>query len=198
MSYVKLNLENAYKFVASEQIEALKSEVVEAANVLVSQSGAGNDFLGWLNLPLDYDKEEFDRILAAAEKIKAQADVLVVIGIGGSYLGAKSAIEMLKKYFGNKGVEIIFVGHQISGTYVSELIEYLKDLLAHPEKILNIIKDETSEVAKKYGDKRRTDIVADEVEFLSSKNDGVNGEVPAGAGEPVGDLQPIDDDNLPF
>ena len=114
-------------FVASEQIEALKSEVVEAANVLVSQSGAGNDFLGWLNLPLDYDKEEFDRILAAAEKIKAQADVLVVIGIGGSYLGAKSAIEMLKKYFGNKGVEIIFVGHQISGTYVSELIEYLKD-----------------------------------------------------------------------
>ena len=127
MSYVKLNLENAYKFVASEQIEALKSEVVEAANVLVSQNGAGNDFLGWLNLPLDYDKEEFDRILAAAEKIKAQADVLVVIGIGGSYLGAKSAIEMLKKYFGNKGVEIIFVGHQISGTYVSELIEYLKD-----------------------------------------------------------------------
>ena len=127
MSYVKLNLENAYKFVANEQIEALKSEVVEAANVLVSQSGAGNDFLGWLNLPLDYDKEEFDRILAAAEKIKAQADVLVVIGIGGSYLGAKSAIEMLKKYFGNKGVEIIFVGHQISGTYVSELIEYLKD-----------------------------------------------------------------------
>ena len=127
MSYLKLNLENAYKFVASEQIEALKSEVVEAANVLVSQSGAGNDFLGWLNLPLDYDKEEFDRILAAAEKIKAQADVLVVIGIGGSYLGAKSAIEMLKKYFGNKGVEIIFVGHQISGTYVSELIEYLKD-----------------------------------------------------------------------
>ena len=127
MSYVKLNLENAYKFVSSEQIEALKSEVVEAANVLVSQKGAGNDFLGWLNLPLDYDKEEFDRILAAAEKIKAQADVLVVIGIGGSYLGAKSAIEMLKKYFGNKGVEIIFVGHQISGTYVSELIEYLKD-----------------------------------------------------------------------
>ena len=127
MSYVKLNLDNAVKFVSNEQIEAMKEEVVSAANVLVSQKGAGNDFLGWLNLPLDYDKEEFDRILAAAEKIKAQADVLVVIGIGGSYLGAKSAIEMLKKYFGNKGVEIIFVGHQISGTYVSELIEYLKD-----------------------------------------------------------------------
>ena len=127
MSYVKLNLDNALKFVPNEQIEAMKEEVVNAANVLVSQSGAGNDFLGWLNLPLDYDKEEFNRILAAAERIKKQAEVLLVIGIGGSYLGAKSAIEMLKKYFGNKGVEIIFVGHQISGTYVNELIDYLKD-----------------------------------------------------------------------
>ena len=127
MSYIKLNLENAMKFVSEEEVNKVKEEVVAAANVLVNQSGAGNDFLGWLNLPLDYDKEEFDRILKAAEKIKAQADVLLVIGIGGSYLGAKSAIEMLKKYFGNNGVEIIFVGHQISGTYVSELIEYLKD-----------------------------------------------------------------------
>ena len=127
MSYIKLNLENALKFVNNEQVEAMKDEVVNAANVLVSQSGAGNDFLGWLNLPLDYDKEEFDRILAAAERIKKQAEVLLVIGIGGSYLGAKSAIEMLKKYFGNQGVEIIFVGHQISGTYVNELIDYLKD-----------------------------------------------------------------------
>ena len=127
MSYIKLNLDNALKFVTNEQVEAMKAEVVSAANVLVSQSGAGNDFLGWLNLPLDYDKEEFDRILAAAERIKKQAEVLLVIGIGGSYLGAKSAIEMLKKYFGNQGVEIIFVGHQISGTYVNELIDYLKD-----------------------------------------------------------------------
>ena len=127
MSYVKLNLDNALKFVSNEQVEAMRDEVVNAANVLVSQSGAGNDFLGWLNLPLDYDKEEFERILAAAERIKKQAEVLLVIGIGGSYLGAKSAIEMLKKYFGNKGVEIIFVGHQISGTYVNELIDYLKD-----------------------------------------------------------------------
>ena len=127
MSYVKLNLDNAMKFVNEAEVNALKEEVVNAANVLVSQSGAGNDFLGWLNLPLDYDKEEFDRILSAAERIKAQADVLLVIGIGGSYLGAKSAIEMLKKYFGNQGVEIIFVGHQISGAYVSELIDYLKD-----------------------------------------------------------------------
>ena len=127
MSYVKLNLENALKFVSSDTIESMKEKIVASADLLVSQKGAGNDFLGWLNLPLDYDKEEFERIVLAAEKIKKQADVLLVIGIGGSYLGAKSAIEMLKKYFGYQGVEIIFVGHQISGTYVSELIEYLKD-----------------------------------------------------------------------
>ena len=127
MSYVNLNLENALKFVDSKQVEAMKEEINASAKLLVSQQGAGNDFLGWLNLPLDYDKEEFERIIKAAEKIKAQADVLLVIGIGGSYLGAKSAIEMLKKYFGYQGVEVIFVGHQISGTYVNELIDYLKD-----------------------------------------------------------------------
>ena len=127
MSYVKLNVDNALKFVDKAQVEAMKAEIEASKELLLSKSGAGNDFLGWLDLPFDYDKEEFARIINAAEKIKKQADVLLVIGIGGSYLGAKSAIEMLKKYFGYQGVEIIFVGHQISGTYVSELIEYLKD-----------------------------------------------------------------------
>ena len=127
MSYVKLNLDNALSFVSQEAVENMKTEIVKAAEVLQSQKGAGNDFLGWLNLPLNYDKEEFARILAAAERIKKQAEVLLVIGIGGSYLGAKSAIEMLRKYFGKTDVEIIFVGHQISGTYVNELIDYLKD-----------------------------------------------------------------------
>ena len=127
MSYVKLSMDTALSFVDQTQVEAMKAEIEASAKLLVSQQGAGNDFLGWLNLPLDYDKEEFERIILAAEKIKKQADVLLVIGIGGSYLGAKSAIEMLKKYFGNQGVEIIFVGHQISGTYVKELIEYLAD-----------------------------------------------------------------------
>ena len=127
MSYVKLNMENALSFVDAAKVEAMKEEIKASAKLLVSQEGAGNDFLGWLNLPFDYDKEEFERIVLAAEKIKKQAEVLLVIGIGGSYLGAKSAIEMLKKYFGYKGVEIIFVGHQISGAYVNELIEYLND-----------------------------------------------------------------------
>ena len=127
MSYVKLNLDNALSFVSQEAVENMKKEVYRTAELLQSQTGAGNDFLGWLNLPYDYDKEEFARILAAAERIKKQAEVLLVIGIGGSYLGAKSAIEMLRKYFGKTDVEIIFVGHQISGTYVNELIDYLKD-----------------------------------------------------------------------
>ena len=127
MSYVKLNLDNALSFVERKEVEAMKEAINASAKLLVSQEGAGNDFLGWLNLPFDYDKEEFERIVKASEKIKAQADVLLVIGIGGSYLGAKSAIEMLKKYFGYQGVEVIFVGHQISGTYVNELIDYLKD-----------------------------------------------------------------------
>lgn len=127
MSYLSLNIENAKKFVDEKLFESMKEEINASAKLLVSQEGAGNDFLGWLNLPLDYDKEEFSRILMAAEKIKKQAEVLLVIGIGGSYLGAKSAIEMLKKYFGNQGLEIIFVGHHISGTYVNELIDYVKD-----------------------------------------------------------------------
>lgn len=127
MSYLSLNLENAKKFVDDAQYEALKKEIKASGELLLSQKGAGNDFLGWLNLPLDYDKEEFERIIKASEKIKKQAEVLLVIGIGGSYLGAKSAIEMLKKYFGNEGLEIIFVGNQISGTYVNQLINYVKD-----------------------------------------------------------------------
>lgn len=127
MSYLKLNVENALSFVDKAKCEAFKQEIVDAAKLLVSEKGAGNDYLGWLELPLNYDKEEFERILLASERIKKQADVLLVIGIGGSYLGAKSAIEMLRKYFNNTGLEIIFVGHQISGTYVNELIEYLKD-----------------------------------------------------------------------
>ena len=97
MSYVKLNVANAVKFVDKETLKSMESEILAAKDLLLSKSGAGNDFLGWLDLPFDYDKEEFERILLAAEKIKKQADVLLVIGIGGSYLGAKSAIEMLNQ-----------------------------------------------------------------------------------------------------
>ncbi len=125
--YIKLDVSQTKQFVDAKLVEELKKEVVSAHKVLRSKSGAGNDFLGWLDLPVDYDKEEFARIKAAAKKIQKQSDVLVAIGIGGSYLGAKSAIEMLTKYFNKDGIEVIFVGNHISSTYTKQLINYLKD-----------------------------------------------------------------------
>ncbi len=103
-------------------------------NLLLSREGAGNDFLGWIELPVDYDKEEFLRIQAAAEKIKQDSEVLVVIGIGGSYLGARAAIEFLRHNFYNmvskeirKTPEIYFVGNSISSTYIKHLIDVIGD-----------------------------------------------------------------------
>ena len=113
-------------FYEEKEYKQVEKEVLAAHDLLRSKKGAGNDFLGWLDLPLDYDKEEFARIKKAAEKIKANSDVLLAIGIGGSYLGARSAIEMLKGYFSHKGVEVIFVGNQISSSYVRDLLEYLE------------------------------------------------------------------------
>ena len=108
--------------------------LVEAAHkVLDSRSGAGNDFLGWLDLPVNYDKDEYARLKVAADKIRANSDVLVVIGIGGSYLGARAAIEALAGNFynlnaGKKGMpQILFAGNSISSNYLAELVEYLKN-----------------------------------------------------------------------
>lgn len=108
--------------------------VAQAKDKLVSKSGAGNDFVGWIDLPVDYDREEFGRIQKAAEKIREDSEVLLVIGIGGSYLGARAAIEFLGHSFANvvskdirKAPEIYFVGNSISSTYISDLIEVVGD-----------------------------------------------------------------------
>ncbi len=108
--------------------ETLK-DIKEAYKTLKEKNGSGNDFLGWLDLPINYDSREFSLIKQAAAQIKSQSQVLLAIGIGGSYLGAKSAIEMLKPYFGHNsnGVEVIFVGNHISSTYVKDLLDYIKD-----------------------------------------------------------------------
>ncbi len=124
---LSLDISQTASFYNKKLFEEVKKEVVAAHKLLRSKKGAGNDFLGWLDLPVCYDKEEFSRILKAAEKIKKQSQVLLAIGIGGSYLGAKSAIEMLKRYFNPTGVEVIFVGNQISSTYTSQLLKYLED-----------------------------------------------------------------------
>ncbi|MBE7046691.1 MAG: glucose-6-phosphate isomerase [Ruminococcaceae bacterium] len=134
MGYLKLDVSKLSPFVSDEEILNMKSTIENAAKTLEEKTGAGNDFLGWLDLPVDYDKEEFARIKKCAEKIKSDSDVLVVIGIGGSYLGAKAAIDMLTTTFYNlaskedrKTPQILFCGNSISSTYLADLIEFVKD-----------------------------------------------------------------------
>ena len=98
---LKLNSKYVGKFVNDDEMTGIKSQVESAAKVLHDKTGLGNDFLGWLDLPVDYDKEEFTRIKAAAERIQSNSDVLIVIGNGGTYLGARAAIEFLKSPFYN-------------------------------------------------------------------------------------------------
>ena len=123
---VKLNTNYLGSFVAEHELEGIKAAVSAAHKTLVERNGLGNDFLGWIDLPVDYDKDEFARIKAAAERIKQKADVLIVIGIGGSYLGARAAIEMLRSPFYNNlkkdTPDIYFVGNNISPTYLSEVL----------------------------------------------------------------------------
>ncbi len=125
--FLELDISQTKSFFTEKEYEKISKEIIAAHELLRAKTGAGNDYLGWLDLPVNYNRAEVEQIKAAAEKIKKQSDVLLAIGIGGSYLGARAAIEMLKKYFNNPGVEIIFVGNQISSTYVSELLDYLKD-----------------------------------------------------------------------
>lgn len=121
-------------FISAEEIEYMKKLTMDAKELLVSRTGAGNDFLGWIDLPIDYDKEEFARIKKAAEKIQKDSEVLLVIGIGGSYLGARAAIEFLGHSFANsvdksirKAPEIYFCGNSISSTYLKHLMDVVGD-----------------------------------------------------------------------
>lgn len=127
MKKMTLDLKNIEKFVSEEDFNNELNHAEAAFKVLNTKSGAGNDFLGWLEWPLNYDKEEFARIKKAAEKIRKQSQVLIVIGIGGSYLGARAAISMFEKAFGKEDLEIVFCGNNISSKYTADLIEYIKD-----------------------------------------------------------------------
>ncbi|MBQ5590132.1 MAG: glucose-6-phosphate isomerase [Clostridia bacterium] len=124
---IKLNTKFAAPFISDDEYSAISSQVNAAHELLNSRKGPGSDFLGWVDLPVDYDKEEFARIKKAAEKIKSDSDILVVIGIGGSYLGARAAIEFLKShYYNNKKKDtpdIYFAGNSISSTALAELLE---------------------------------------------------------------------------
>ena len=131
---VTFDYSKAKDFIREHEVENMKKIVADAKELLVSKKGPGNDFLGWIDLPVDYDKEEFARVQAAAEKIKNDSEVLLVIGIGGSYLGARAAIEFLRHNFYNmvskeirKTPEIYFVGNSISSTYIKHLIDVIGD-----------------------------------------------------------------------
>ena len=129
---VSFDFSNA-KFMASDaDVEAIRPRVLAAEKTLRERSGEGNDFLGWIDLPVNYDKEEFARIKLAAEKIKNDSDVLLVIGIGGSYLGARAVIEALRHSFYNvvdksvrKTPEIYYCGNNLSSTYYADLVDVL-------------------------------------------------------------------------
>ncbi len=134
MNNISLNYSNVADFVTEKEIKEMESTVKTAHETLTHGTGEGNDFLGWLKLPFDYDREEFARIKKSAEKIKNNSDILIVIGIGGSYLGAKAAIDMLSNNFYNllskedrKTPQILFAGNSISGSYLSQLVELVKD-----------------------------------------------------------------------
>ncbi|HEP0890808.1 TPA: glucose-6-phosphate isomerase [Streptococcus agalactiae] len=122
------------QFVGEHELDYLQPQVSAADAFLRQGNGPGSDFLGWMDLPENYDKEEFSRIQKAAEKIKSDSEVLVVIGIGGSYLGAKAAIDFLNNHFANlqtaeerKAPQILYAGNSISSTYLADLVEYVQD-----------------------------------------------------------------------
>ena len=121
---MKVNFSN----VNLENIDKYEERALAAFDTLMGRNGEGNDFLGWIDRPVDYDKDEFERIKKAATRIRENSDVLVSIGIGGSYLGIKAVDVACDSYFNSKRkTKIIYAGHQLSGEYLVELLDYLKD-----------------------------------------------------------------------
>ena len=133
MSKLTLDYKKALDFVGEHEIAYLENQVNAAHTMLHDKTGPGNDFLGWVELPNNYDREEYERIQKAAKKIREDSDVLIVVGIGGSYLGARAALEALGHTFYNtlpkakrNGPEIYFAGNSISSTYLSDLLELVE------------------------------------------------------------------------
>ena len=129
---IKLKLSGIENFVRNEEYAKIQPAVKMASDLLYSGKGAGNDYIGWVDLPNNYDKDEFERIKKAAKKIQSNSEVLIVIGIGGSYLGGRAALEFVNGVNFNKKVhkgipEVYFVGNSISSDYLSDIIEILGD-----------------------------------------------------------------------
>lgn len=132
MTHLSLDYSNIVdQYVSEKELEQMQSQVTLADKQLREGTGPGNDFLGWIDLPEDYDKEEYARIKKASEKIRDHSDVLVVIGIGGSYLGARAAIDFLSHSFADQleddSTKVVYAGNNISSTYLADLVEVVKD-----------------------------------------------------------------------
>lgn len=134
MTKVTFDYSKAAPFIGAEEVKFMETQATAVKDMLVGKKGAGNDFLGWIDLPVNYDKDEFARIQKAAAKIQSDSEVLLVIGIGGSYLGARAAIEFLRHSFYNmvskevrKTPEIYFVGNSISTRYMVHLMDVIGD-----------------------------------------------------------------------
>ena len=164
MSLIKFDSSKLTPFVHENELSEMQAMVNAANTELREGTGAGNDFRGWLDLPVDYDKDEFARIKKAAKKIQNDSDVLICIGIGGSYLGAQAAIEFLNSNFYGKADSdmptVVFCGNSLSGSYLYDLIEWLGDkdfsinvisksgTTTEPSVAFRIFKDK---LIKKYG-----------------------------------------------
>lgn len=134
MTHVTFKYDHAKTFFPNNTLDSLQEEINQAHDALHDKTGAGNEYLGWLDLPENYDKNEFEKIKRAAEKIKQTSEVLLVIGIGGSYLGSRAAIEMLTHSFQNqltnekrRAPQVLYVGHHMSATYINDLFDVLAD-----------------------------------------------------------------------
>lgn len=165
MSLIKFDSTKLTPFVHENELSEMQAIVDASAKELKDGTGAGNDFLGWIDLPVNYDQDEFARIKKAAKKIQSDSEVLVCIGIGGSYLGAQAAVEFLNGAFYGKGKEkyptIVFCGNSLSGSYLHDLIEWVgeKDFSVNiisksgtttePAVAFRIFKDK---LIKKYGE----------------------------------------------
>jgi glucose-6-phosphate isomerase len=177
---LRLDLSKVEPYAKVTELEKMAAMVKGAHETLHNGTGAGSDFLGWVDLPVNYDKDEFSRIKKAAEKIKGNSDALIVIGIGGSYLGARAAIEMLNNNFYNvlskekrNNPQIFFVGNNISSTYMADLLDAIEGLdisinvisksgtTTEPAIAFRIFKDYLEKKYGKEGSKERIFITTD-------------------------------------
>lgn len=194
---LNLKLNNAISFLEENEYEDLLNKASFAYEALINKSGKGNDFLGWYDLAYQDRKEEINKINKIANQIKENSDVLVVIGVGGSYLGAKAAMDMLQGYFNKPKCEVLFAGHNLSSEYLCNLLEYLKD----KEFSLNVISKSgtTTEPAiafrvlrealyEKYGDEAKerifvtTDPKNGALRQMSNKKGYVSFDIPSNVG----------------